>query len=126
MSEMDDELREALRRRSPSEGFAGRVMERVERGDRGGPVAGIPRRPLPRSGISWWRMAAIAASILLLMGIGMVRYEKQRRERERAEIAKDQLFAALRLTAGKLQTARARIVNIGYEHDTEGAANIRQ
>ncbi len=124
MSWMDEELREALKRRSPSEGFADRVMERVERG---GAVAEVPRRFAPRpSAHSWWRMTAIAASVALLLGIGTMRYEKQRREREQAEIAKDQLFTALRLTAGKLQIARARIVNIGYEHDAEGAANLRQ
>ena len=122
MSGMDDELREALRRRSPSEGFADRVMERV---GREGSVAEMPKAP-PRPANPWWRMMAIAASILLLLSVGMSRYEKQRRERERAEAAKDQLFAALRLTAGKLQTARARIVNIGYEHDAEGTANVRQ
>ncbi len=124
MSWMDDELREALRRRSPSEGFADRVMERIERG---GAVAEVPRRFARRpSAYSWWRMTAIAATILLLLGMATMRYEKQRREREQAELAKDQLFTALRLTAGKLQMARARIVNIGYEHDTEGAANLRQ
>ena len=124
MSWMDDELREALRRRSPSEGFADRVMERIERG---GAVAEVPPRFARRpAAYSWWRMTAIAASVLLLLGVATMRYEKQRREREQAELAKDQLFTALRLTAGKLKMARARIVNIGYEHETEGAANLRQ
>ncbi len=122
MSGMDEELREALGRRSPAEGFADRVMERVRRE---GSVAEI-RGPAARPVHSWWRAAAIAATILVLFGVGTMRYEKQRRERERAEAAKDQLFTALRLTAGKLQMARARIVNIGYEHDAEGAGNLRQ
>jgi hypothetical protein len=105
MSRLDDALREALRREEPPEGFAGRVMARIEaRKERGGAWGGLMaafRGPRLR-----WAGAFAAAAL----AIGTTAY--QERQRAEGERAKTQVMLALRITGAKLEYARARVQRV--------------
>ena len=81
---LEQELREALRRKRAPEGFAGRVLARTR------------RRP-----IAWIWSGAIAAS--LLVGAAGLEY---RRQQEEGRLAKDQLLWALGLAGHKIEEAQ--------------------
>ena len=91
MNWIEDELRVALQRREPPDGFAQRVIGRA-------------RRPRPQ-----WRFAAIAAAILLILGVGLFRYREAAAERRNGEVAREQLVLAIQIAAGKLETVKYRI-----------------
>ena len=113
MSFTEDDLRNALQRKQPRDGFAGRVLARIDEPP-----------PAPRAPWYWWR-AAIAVVCMLVLAVGALRYEQVRRERLQAEAARDQLMLALQLTAGKLKSARARIVNLSYENRPDNPGQER-
>ena len=92
MSRLDDELRYALRRKEPPEGFADRVMARV-------PVTMPVRRP---SMVVRW-VAAAAACLMVVAGAG--RYQEYRRGME----AKQQLLQALQITQAKLELVESKL-----------------
>ena len=89
----EDDLKQALQSQEPSEGFANRVMARVN---------GAPsrrKRLMPRLA---WAMAA--AAMAMTVGGGAL-YERRRR----GEQARDQLMLALRITGQKLDHVRKQI-----------------
>lgn len=116
----DDDLRSALKRKDPGEGFTQRVMARVEQakaeGDRqpARKVAALPpwwtRRPV-------WALAVVA---LLVLGFAWAGYqyseyrhdqtakkqqqqlEEAQRQQQEAEQARDQAIMALRIARSKL------------------------
>ena len=116
----DDDLRAALKRKDPGEGFTQRVMARVEQakaeGDRqpARKVAALPpwwtRRPV-------WAMAVV---VLLLLGFAWAGYQysehrhqqiaqeeqkklqELKRQQQQAEQARDQAILALRIARSKL------------------------
>lgn len=104
MRNMDDELRSALRREEPPEGFADRVLRRAaRRQDR--------RRLASRPFMRWAAAAMVVASIA-----GGVQYravQQAREERIRGEAAKEQVVQALRIAGSKLQLVQTRIKEIG-------------
>jgi hypothetical protein len=106
MSRLDDALREALRREEPPDGFAERVMARIQAApDRAGAWAGwldAFRRP-------HWRWATAIAAVAL--AVGAAEYRNQRVEGERA---KDQVMLALRITGSKLRLTQAAVQRISY------------
>jgi len=89
--EIEDLLKKALERRRAPLGFASRVTARlpVERGR--------PWRPLAAMGL--------AASLLVGIGVGGVRYREYREGQE----AKAKLMLALEITAEKLEMARRKV-----------------
>jgi hypothetical protein len=91
MKEFEDQLRQALRRREPPDGFARRVAGK----------AAASRRPAAAK----WLGAAIAASLLLLVG-GM-QYQRYRGER-----AKEQLMMAVEITAEKITLVRRNLQHL--------------
>jgi len=95
MSRLEDELRQALRRREPPAGFAERVLARAHPRE--------SRRP------SWfhWRWLAAAAALMVLV-VGLYFFEERRRRLE-GERAKQQVMLALHLTGSKLRLAQQRI-----------------
>ena len=94
MSGLDDQLRDALRRREPPQGFSARVLDRVETG----------RRP-SRSRSLW----AVAAALALVVGVASYRGHERRIEGERA---KEQVMLALRLSGSKLHAVQERVIEL--------------
>jgi cytochrome c-type biogenesis protein CcmH/NrfG len=117
----EDDLREALKRKDPGEGFTQRVMVRVNQ-------AQSEKKPVPAKAekkpngafLSWWMhrpawTVAVVAVLLLAFGIGGYQYseyrhaeenriarEKQQRLQQEAERARDQAILALEIARAKL------------------------
>ncbi len=90
MSDFENDLRAALRRVEPPDGFSRRVVSRV-------PVKTQPRR--------LWIASAVAACLLLSMGgFGYRQYQGRK--------AKDQLLLALEITGSKLNLAERKISDL--------------
>jgi flagellar biosynthesis component FlhA len=117
----EDDLREALKRKDPGEGFTRRVMARVEQAK----AEGNTRSAKKANGslLAWWRLRpamTFAVVALLLLGFAWAGYEysehrheqiatKQRqqleaarRQQEEAEHARDQAILALQIARSKL------------------------
>lgn len=97
-------LKRALRRESPPAGFAGRVMERIERGD--------TRRPRPAR---WRAVAASLTLAILLGGYGTHKLAEQRREE--GERARQQVLQAMTIAGEKVRYAQQEVRAIGSRHD---------
>ena len=112
MKQLDDELRDALRREEPPVGFAERVLAAAAAGER--PNAGMsgPAPLAERWRIAGW-MAAAAVIALVAGGIQYQAVENAREERARGEAAKEQVIQALRITGHKLQVVQAKVKEIG-------------
>ena len=109
MSRLDDAFREALRREEPPDGFAERVMARIQAAPEpasfwAGWLAGFRRPRL--------RWAAALAGVAL--AVGAVEYRSQRQTQAEGERAKDQVMLALRITSGKLRLTQAAVQRINY------------
>jgi cytochrome c-type biogenesis protein CcmH/NrfG len=118
----DDDLRDALKRKDPGEGFTQRVLARVEQAKARVEAGREPARKsvaLP----PWWMRRpawALAMVALLLLGFAWGGYkysehqheqtarkqqqqlEEARRQQEEAEHARDQAILALRIARSKL------------------------
>lgn len=117
MSRMDDALREALRRETPPEGLAERVMGTI-REDRSLTVAG--RSVAARLRGDWlaafWRPRlrwATAMAAVALVGGGL-EYRNEMARRAEGERARDEVMVALRITGGKLRMTRDMVRRINY------------
>jgi hypothetical protein len=100
---MENELKAALRRKEPPEGFTERVLAAIDGGQALMPV------PPERTGMSacpprrWpWRAASAAALVVLLAGGG---------EALRIVRAKQQMLTALHITSAKLRDARNHVIS---------------
>jgi flagellar biosynthesis component FlhA len=117
----EDDLREALKRKDPGEGFTRRVMARVEQAKAKGKT--LPARKSNGSFLAWLRVHpawsfAVVAALLLAFAWGGYEYseyrhqqiaqqERQRledlkRQQQEAEHARDQAILALRIARSKL------------------------
>ncbi len=113
MKELDDELRDALRREVPPAGFAERVLQRADEQLQGDQTA-RPRLPwfdVKRPVVRWAAAAALVAAIA--GGIEYRSVEKARAERAAGEAAKAEVIKALRITATKLQLVQAKVREVG-------------
>lgn len=99
---LENELKQALAREKPSPGFAGRVMARIDAGER---TAHAPWR-----GGRWMR--AVAASLVLTAAAGGWT-AWQVRERREGERAKEQLLQAMRIAGEKVRYAQDEVRSIG-------------
>ena len=102
MQPLEDNLKRALARQSAPDGFAERVMHRI---DTAGEAAGAPQRRL-----GTWR--AIAAGLLLTAVAGGWAAQKaiERREGERA---REEVLIALHIASAKVRTAQQHVHEIG-------------
>jgi anti-sigma-K factor RskA len=101
MSQFERNLREALRRKEPPPGFAGRVIARARE---------IDERSEARAWWKWsWRWSAAAALVVMLLAGGSLYQERRRQEAERS---KDQLMLALRVTGAKVRVVQERLSQI--------------
>jgi anti-sigma factor RsiW len=103
MQPLEDELKRALARQSAPDGFAERVLQRID-GD-AGKIAGTTQRRQ-----SAWR--AIAAGLLLTAVAGGWAAQKaiERREGERA---RTEVLLALHIASSKVRTAQQHVYEIG-------------
>ena len=114
----EDDLREALKRKDPGEGFTQRVMARVNQTEPGNKTVGA-KKP-NRAFLSWWMhrpawAVAVVAMLLLACGIGGYQYSeyrhaeemriaraKQQQLQQEAERARDQAIMALEIARAKM------------------------
>ena len=107
---LEDALREALRREDAPEGFALKVLARVQQQNSAAQEArktswmSIFSQPLLR-----W--AAVGAVTICLV-VGGIYYRNLQRQRAEGEAAKQQLMLALRIAGSKLQLAKEKVNEI--------------
>jgi hypothetical protein len=115
----EDDLREALKRKDPGEGFTQRLMARVNQ-DRAEGTAPPATKKINGKFLSWWIhrpvwAAAVVAMLLLAFGIGGYQYSeyrhaeemrvaraKQQQLQQEAERARDQAIMALEIARAKM------------------------
>jgi hypothetical protein len=129
MTRFEDELKNALRRQEPPDGFAERVLARAkEQGS---------RQVKPSWSDSWLRIFAqpfapanllrwaVVAAVAVVLVVGGVHYRNVHVQRERAqgEAAKARLLLALRIAGSKLQLAKARVDQINSDSINHGEGN---
>ena len=114
----EDDLKEALRRKDPGPGFTQRVMARIGQQQEATAPASAAKTRLP-----WWRwilqshpaLAGAAAAVVLIIGsgLGYQRYqrvqEEKRVEAQKAELAREQVVQALKITNAKLNHVFRRV-----------------
>jgi len=120
MRSLEDNLRHALRRQEPPEGFAERVLSRIPPRPEGWKprLAALFRMPAMR-----W--ATVGVVIVCLLFAGWIQQERERQIRVQGEIAKEQLLQALRIASIKLNTAR-KMVNDASRRTTQLQAPVNR
>ena len=120
----EDDLREALKRKDPGEGFTQRVMARVNQARANQTTAEGTAAPATKKVngrfLAWWTLrpawtVAVVAVLLLACGIGGYQYSeyrhaeemriaraKQQQLQQEAERARDQAIMALEIARAKL------------------------
>ena len=106
MKRLEDELRNAMRREEPPEGFVERTLARAS-APRQNAWIGI----IARQGLRW----ALAGALCLVLGVAGMEFRRAQVERARGEEAKAQLMLALRITADKLQLVQAKARQHGVQ-----------
>ena len=100
MDRMENELRNALKRKEPVPGFSGRVLARAA-GTRRNAWAGLfKRRSLG------WGLAALLCIMIFAAGI---QYRKTQQQIAGGNAAKEQLMLALRIAGDQMQFVRSKI-----------------
>jgi len=115
----EDDLREALKRKDPGEGFTQRVMARVNQSKAESTVQPATKK-VNGAFLSWWLhrpawAVAVVGVLLLACGIGGYQYSeyrhaeemriaraKQQQIQQEAERARDQAIMALEIARAKL------------------------
>jgi hypothetical protein len=115
----EDDLREAMKRKDPGEGFTQRVMARVNQSKAEG-TAQPATKKVNGKFLAWWTLRpawtmALVAVLLLACGIGGYQYSeyrhaeemriaraKQQQLQQEAERARDQAIMALEIARAKL------------------------
>jgi hypothetical protein len=110
----EQELKNALRRESAPEGFAGRVLARIERSQ----AESLWSRLRAYVVLPKFR-AAMALLLMLVVVGGIFEYRRIERERAAGEAARNQLLLALHITGSKLQYAQDKINSLGSERNPQ-------
>ena len=95
---LENDLKRALRRQAPAPGFAGRVMQRIQDGER------------PKHRPVWWRAAAASVTLAAILG-GYATHRVV--EHRRGERAKEQVLTAMRIAGAKVRYAQQEVRGIG-------------
>jgi hypothetical protein len=95
---LEEQLRDALRRQDPSEGFAERVIRQA------GPSKALFRSEPPKRSLGWFlpAAAALAAAVVISMSV------HHRRVQE--ELAGKQAIYALQLVADELNAVQSEVL----------------
>lgn len=111
MSYLEDDLKAALRRTEPPEGFAERVLARAN-----GPA---PAQP------SWWdyltvlvrpprlQWVALCLIVSAMVPVAGLQYRKERQARAEGERAKEQLVFAVHVAGNKLHRVQQKVLEMG-------------
>jgi len=108
--ELEQELREGLRRVPAAEGFVDRVMERVAKKEQ------RRFRLMPQRISHVWQIA-IAAMVLISVVFGAADLAHRRRERRQAELVEHQFEVAMRVTGRTLDGVGERISRAGMKRE---------
>jgi hypothetical protein len=100
MTQMDDELRRALRRVDPPAEFADRVLQRAA-------AEGAPDRAQASRFTTPLRWA-VAAALVAAVGSG-VWYRAEERRKQEGEEAKRQVLLSLSIAGGKLRSIEMKV-----------------
>jgi hypothetical protein len=103
MKRLEDELRRALRREEPPDGFAERVLAAAAEKKQS-----VLSRFFAWPGLRW----ALAGVVCLMLAVGGVEYKRVQEEQARGNAAKARLMMALRITADKIQMAQEKVENL--------------
>ncbi len=132
MTCFEDELKNALRRQEPPDGFADRVLARAaEQGSRhvkpswSDSWLRIFTQPFAPENLLRWAAVAAVAVVLVVGGVHYRNVQVQR-ERAQGEAAKARLLLALRIAGSKLQLAKARVDQINSDSINHGEGNSDQ
>lgn len=107
----EDDLRRALRRREPSEGFAARTLAHIRaEGERADERSTSRRRSRARA----WIAAGLAVAASAVVTVGIVREESARREAA-ARVAAQNLEVALQITSETLRHVQMTVNHMGGE-----------
>lgn len=109
--ELDEQLKDDLKRVAAPEGFADRVMERVQAREH------TRLRVMPRQVRHVWQAIAAVALIGALLGTAEVAH--QRRERQRAEVLQQQFDLAMHITQRTLDGVSQKVSEAGVRQDRE-------
>ena len=114
----EDDLREALKRKDPGEGFTQRTMARVNQAK--SEIKPLPAKKSNGTFLAWWMhrpvwAMAVVAVLLLAFGIGGYQYseyrhaeemrlarQRQQQLQQEAERARDQAIMALEIARAKM------------------------
>jgi hypothetical protein len=127
---LEDELREALRRKEPPPDLAERVLARIGRTGRVSsptPSEVVTANLWSRLGSWFWRPGvrwalATAACCVLIAAVVVAR---QRAQRAKAEVAREKLEVALQLASGKLNRAFREVRRVErIESGTPGKTKV--
>jgi hypothetical protein len=105
MTPFEEELKRALKRLEPSDGFTARVLAHVDEENR----AKLGARSGFLQTLRSWRLIPVLAGALVITG--GIAYQQHERE-ARGEAAKKQLILAMRIAGSKLQYAQLRVEGV--------------
>jgi len=109
MTPFEQQLKEALARREPSQDFVKRVLEKTN---------GQHPRVREDTRAWWfqrawvWRLAPVMAALALVSGGAMYREHERT---VRGELAKDKLLIAMRIAGSKLHETQQQVIGIQYK-----------
>jgi hypothetical protein len=126
MSDLENDLKRALRRQSPPAGFTGRVLAKLPRAEAKQPwwrrlVQSMQPSPMR------WATATLALAVLLGVGTWQVWRsvappDQPRTQQEAARLegerAKEQLMLALRITSAELREVQRSLADAGGASDS--------
>lgn len=107
MKDLENELRKALERREPPDGFAERVLARLEPAPAPKPGWREALISLVRVPDLRWATAAVVACLMLTLGA--LHYRRVQQERAAGEAAKSQVMQALRIASSKLNVTLKKV-----------------
>jgi len=105
MTDMEKQLKNALRRCDPPAGFAERILAQVAVAE-AKPVRPATRTPWRWPVLRWVAIPTLAA--LLVLGFWYRGYQQQREEAA-GRAARQQVMLALRITGTRLRMAKAKV-----------------
>ncbi|MEO8217805.1 MAG: hypothetical protein ABI718_12050 [Acidobacteriota bacterium] len=113
--DLEQELKQALRRVDPPEGFVERVLVRIEN-ESSATVSQNSFGPFPRLVPRWVATGLLAASIgAVALGLGTYRINRLAGERAEGIRARQELLLAVRIASQKTNLARTAVQKTSFE-----------